>query len=185
MNILEHPNNLHLGALMHGGIPGEEHFGFSLFTTKSEEKGELLLRVTKVDDMIKWMNAIAEAAQLDYDPNLGVWSHAAREKRRERQERLEKFEKQKKIEVEEAKKKRQAEIQKKMKEQSEELRKQKDEEEAVRKQLRENEEKKRKLREAEEERLRTEKMEKMKRVAAKKMVRAYIHIIHTCVRNSL
>ncbi len=163
-------NNLHLGALMHGGIPGEEHFGFSLHTTKSDEKGDLLLRVTKVDEMIKWMNALAEAAQIDYDTSCGMWNHAAREERNERLAAMEALEKQQQQQEEDAKKKRQQDIEKKMKEQSEELRIQQEQEEELRRKLKEDEERKKKQRESEEDRLRQEKKERMQKIAARKMV---------------
>ena len=172
--------------ILGSAVTVEQHFGFSLHTTASEDKGDLLLRVNKVDELLKWMNALAEAAGLDYDPSEGVWNHEARQVRLQRQME-EAAERDREVEEEKAAARlRQEEVHRKArdmaqqrKQQEEELvSKKKAEAEAMEKQEREASEKdereKKELREREEERIRLVKLEKQKKIAAKKKVAAEI-----------
>ena len=71
--------------------PAVQYYTFSIQATtdspgsdarEEREDGEHqhLLRVTAVDALVKWLNVLADAAKMDYDPMCGRWTRDARDR---------------------------------------------------------------------------------------------------------
>lgn len=164
------PSGFGLGGLKMA-VSTEQHFGFVLHTSLAGDDGDkdIVLRVTSVDEMLRWMNAFGDAVGMDYDPEVGEWTREARDIRMEEVMRIQEEERERKRQEEEAKIARQQELLRRSQEQrqEEERRRLEELEEKARiaaeeKLKREEEEKKRA---AEEWRMAQEKIDKQRKIA--------------------
>lgn len=64
--------------------PDNHHFSFVLNVEGSGSGDkDIILRTATIDELIRWMNTLSQAANLVYDPDLGVWQRGVRLQRQE------------------------------------------------------------------------------------------------------